>query len=94
MFSLKPGEVSDVVTTDYGYHVIKLHEVLAAKKMTFEESQERIRQFLTNLELEKRSPAFFEKLKKDAAVEIPDERLRDAMTRLAEQRQRNTAKTP
>jgi peptidyl-prolyl cis-trans isomerase C len=89
LFALKPGDVSDVVTTDFGHHVIKLHEILPSKKMPYSEAQERIRQFLTNIELEKRSPAFFEKLKKDAAVEVTDERLNVAMTRLAEQRQRS-----
>lgn len=88
LFALKPGEVSDVVTTEFGYHIIKLHEVLPARKIAYSEAQERIRQFLTNIELEKRSPVFFEKLKRDAAVEITDERLNAAMVRLAEQRQR------
>jgi peptidyl-prolyl cis-trans isomerase C len=88
LFALKPGDVSDVVTTDYGYHVIKLHEIRPEKKTPFSEAQERIRQFLTNVELEKRSPVFFEKLKKEAAVEITDERLNAAVTKLAADRQR------
>jgi len=31
-----------IVTTDYGYHIIKLHEITPAKKVEFEEVRERI----------------------------------------------------
>lgn len=36
VFSMKPGEVSDVVETDYGYHIIRLHEVRGGDKKPFE----------------------------------------------------------
>jgi len=40
-FNLKPGEVSDVVQTGFGYHIIKLLEIAAHP--TFEEDKENIR---------------------------------------------------
>jgi peptidyl-prolyl cis-trans isomerase C len=89
-FALKPGEVSDLVTTEYGYHIIKLHEAIPARKTPLTEVEVRVREHLTDAQLEKRMPAYFEKLKKEAAVEILDERLKSAMEKLA----RETASRP
>jgi len=81
-FSLKPGEVSDIVTTDYGYHIIKLHEIIPAKKLEFAEVKDRIREHLVQIELDKRLTSYFNKLKQDAGVEITDDRLRAAVEKI------------
>lgn len=41
--SLKVGQVSEVVTTDYGYHLIKVTERKAGKPAAFEEVKEEVR---------------------------------------------------
>ncbi|MDB5033530.1 MAG: surA [Chlorobi bacterium] len=42
LFNLKDGEVSDIIKTDYGYHIIKR---LESRRPTFEEEKDAIRQF-------------------------------------------------
>jgi peptidyl-prolyl cis-trans isomerase SurA len=42
LYSLKDGEVSDIVQTQYGYHIIKR---LDSRRPTFDEEKETIRQF-------------------------------------------------
>lgn len=69
-FSLKPGEVSDIVESQYGFHVIKLLEHLPAHKRSLEDAMEDIKRLLTAREFEKQLPAFFEKLKKEEEVQV------------------------
>lgn len=80
-FSLKTNQISDLVLTDFGYHIIKLHEFIPAKKTDFADVKDRVRDHLLQLRLEKQMPGFFEQLKKDANVEITDEKLRDALAK-------------
>jgi parvulin-like peptidyl-prolyl isomerase len=47
-FSLKPGEISNVVKTEFGYHIIKLVEKKEAYNPTFEEAKENINNILKN----------------------------------------------
>lgn len=78
-FSLKPNEVSDIVTTKFGYHIIKLSEKLPAKKVEFSKVSGRIKEYLTQQELGKQQTQvkdYLAKLKKDAKVEILDEKLK------------------
>jgi len=75
-FSLKTNEVSDIVTTRYGYHIIKLSEHMPAQKVALEKVAPRIKSYLTQQELAKLAPDYLTKVKKEAAVEILDEKLK------------------
>jgi peptidyl-prolyl cis-trans isomerase C len=45
-FSLQPGKLSDIVETQFGYHIIKVAEHQKAAKVPYEEAKERIRSYL------------------------------------------------
>ncbi|HET9664672.1 MAG TPA: SurA N-terminal domain-containing protein, partial [Burkholderiales bacterium] len=42
VFSMKPGDVSDPVETQYGYHIIRLTNVKGGEKRSFEEARSQI----------------------------------------------------
>jgi peptidyl-prolyl cis-trans isomerase C len=77
-FALKKDEISPVVTTDYGYHIIKLIGKNPARTVPFAETSAKIKDYLISQEGAKLAPAYFEKLKKEAGVEILDEDLKAA----------------
>jgi peptidyl-prolyl cis-trans isomerase C len=68
-FSMKPGQISDVVTTSFGYHIIKLIEKIPPHKLPFEEVEKRIAEELRFRETQKELPSFLDRVKKDAGVE-------------------------
>jgi parvulin-like peptidyl-prolyl isomerase len=75
-FALNTNQVSDVVTTPFGYHIIKLSEKLPAKKIELAKVADELKEALRQQEMQKLLPDYMEKLKKDAAVEILDEKLK------------------
>jgi parvulin-like peptidyl-prolyl isomerase len=85
-FSLTNNQVSDVITTAYGYHIIKLLDKTPAKKLALTDKVSlsdttvaaRIKDFLTQQKTEKLAPAYLEKLKKAADVQILDADLKAA----------------
>lgn len=74
-FSLQTNQVSDVVTTQFGYHVIKLSEKYPAKKHDLAESAPKIKDYLTQTAIQKQAPDYLKKLRKDSDVAVLDEKL-------------------
>src|ERR1044071_2339176 len=75
-FSLKTNQVSDIVTTQFGYHIIKLSEKLPAKKVEMAKVSQDIKDYLKGQAVQKQLPDYIEKAKKDADVQILDEKLK------------------
>ena len=66
----KSGDISDVVQTVYGYHVIKLGQKKAARSIPFEDVKEDLLQFLTMKKKDETLRAYVDTLRKKAKVQI------------------------
>ncbi len=75
-FSLATNQVSDIITTRFGYHIIKVLEKIPAKKIELDKALPNLKDGLTQQALQKQFPDYIAQLKKDAGVEILDEKLK------------------
>jgi peptidyl-prolyl cis-trans isomerase C len=69
-FALKPGEISDVVTSQFGYHIIKLTEKKEASTVPFDQVKPQVLEYLTNQKKQQRVDSFIEEAKKRAKIEV------------------------
>lgn len=69
-FSLRPGQVSDVLTSAFGFHIIKSLEKVPARQTPLADIAEKIRDGLRQQEVQKLLPGYLEETKKAANVEI------------------------
>lgn len=71
-FSLKPGVVSDIVETQFGYHIILVKDRVAAGKEPFEKVKEDIKKFMYNEERVNVFQNFITKVINEAKIEYVD----------------------
>jgi parvulin-like peptidyl-prolyl isomerase len=87
-FSLTNNQISDVVTTQYGYHIIKLLEKTPAKKLALTDKipvadatlSDDIKDYLTRQKLQEVAPAYIKQLSQSPGVEILDPALKALMS--------------
>jgi peptidyl-prolyl cis-trans isomerase C len=83
-YALDINQISDIVTTQFGYHIIKLSEKIPARKLALDEVVEdnkisdQVKDVLKRQKLEKLLPDFIAKLQADAKVEVLDAKLKKA----------------
>jgi peptidyl-prolyl cis-trans isomerase C len=69
-FGLSAGEMSDVVETKYGFHVIKMIEKKPARKVPFEEVETDVTGFLREQRAGELAKEYVKTLRAKATVEI------------------------
>lgn len=68
-FNLKPGEISPVVGTKFGYHVIKVEDRKAPSVRALDEAAPEIKAFLTQQKTQQKISALLDTLRSDAKIE-------------------------
>ncbi|MGD8961083.1 MAG: peptidylprolyl isomerase, partial [Desulfobacterales bacterium] len=68
-FSLKPNETSDIVETQFGYHLIKVVDKKPAQKMAYADVKERLSEHLKKQKMDSEASAYIQSLRSKANIE-------------------------
>jgi peptidyl-prolyl cis-trans isomerase C len=68
-FAMQKNEVSDIVTTRFGYHLIKVYDKKPAKTMAYTDVKEKLTERIKQEEVEKQATQYISQLKKEANIQ-------------------------
>jgi peptidyl-prolyl cis-trans isomerase C len=68
-FSMKADEVSDIVETRFGYHIIKVYDIKPEQTLAYADVKDKLNQRMKQEKIEKEANQYINQLKKDAKIE-------------------------
>lgn len=70
IFSMEKGDVTPPIRMQDGYYIFRINDIVEAKQLSYEESQERIQSFLLKLKGEKRLETWLDEERVATRIEI------------------------
>ena len=65
---MKPNEVSDIVETQFGYHLIKVYDIKPEKIVTYGDIKDLLAERLRQEKIQQETIKYIAELKKDAKI--------------------------
>jgi parvulin-like peptidyl-prolyl isomerase len=69
-FELEKGQFSDVIETIYGYHILKVLDIVESQHLSFEDVSRKIQKKIYNKNIKQRTEALISELKAKAEIEV------------------------
>jgi peptidyl-prolyl cis-trans isomerase C len=69
-FELEQGQVSDIIETNFGYHIIKLFERIPGKKLDYNNIRNQLEEYLKKEKVNQAQIVFIQKLKEKAKIRV------------------------
>ena len=68
-FTMKANDVSDIIETRFGYHIIKVYEIKPEQTRAYADVKDQLNQRIKQEKIEKNANLYISQLKKDAKIE-------------------------